>query len=353
MILIKKILILLLAAIMIVALVGCKQVEQSSTISNNTDSASEETPYSTYKNLPKDKYAYSEELGYVRPILIFEIPNDYVKPEYNKNIIATEEADSATFRNVYSDVSDFWIAHTGFSNLLEKKMKEYKNQNAWFRVIIRVWYDGEDQGYTRDDTLNYIKDLGATEIKQIEFSDCYTRSTDYVTELTAEMLNLLNDLGNCEIMLAQYPRNPEYSAVISDTMSIRLDKMTESDTVEVIAACVADKNNRYAEYQKVTVNNSYNSERFKPFTELANITYAEYNERIDKYLLDIAVRNDISEKIVISDDLPKVKKQSSEWRVTDDDLTEFCVGFNAVLTKAEILRLAEDEEIKVIYLAPQ
>ncbi len=288
----------------------------------------------------------------------FTLPENYIAPQYNGKLIAGEKPDPETLKIAWPDEERFWKSEEKYSKPtkeLQQKIDAYSGQDVWFRVIIKIWETYDNEEIFTEKTLNYLKSMGGYDIKPFNSSEG-NNIQDFEVSLTVQMIKLLEN-KYYQLFLGQYPRNPEHSRVISDTLSIKLDRIGENETIEVAAVCTADNDNLYGEHQHITVNRTYNSDRFKPFKELANISYAEYNRKIDKYLADIYERNNIEKKIIISDDLPLVKKVGSEWRlettINGDILTEFCIGFNANLTKSEILKLAKDSEIKVIYLAPE
>lgn len=370
MILIKKILILLLAAIMIATLVGCKSGNNNS-IPDNSDITNSEINDSQVKDekqpfennsKPVKKDTYKETIK-----SYLTIPEGYVAPVYNGRLIASEEFDKSAFEPVpdHVEIRPYEILELKPQGALKTKMEVHKGEQVWFRVNIqvRVSYGliAEDTlardyvEFAKPEVLSFLKAVGAHNIKN-DFSNISEGviSKHFEASLTKEMIDMLSN--KCfELTLAMQPRNPEYSVVIGDVLSVKLDRMLEGDSVEIIAVCPMDRSNTYAEAQLCAVNMDYNMSKFKPFKELANLTGAEYNEKIDKYLSDIFRRNNIANKIVASDNLPDVKanKRYLYRQYTTKDFESNCAGFNAVLTKAEILRLAEDEDIKVIYLAQQ
>ena len=370
MIFIKRILILALVAIMVVTLVGCKSEKNNPTSENsditnseinNTETKEENHPLEN-NSKPVKKDTYKETIK-----SYLTIPEGYVAPVYNGRLIASVEFDKSAFEPTpaYVEIRPYEILELKPQGALKTKMEEHKGEQVWFRVNIqvRVSYGliAEETlpidyiEFAKPEVLNFLKAVGAHDIKN-DFSNISegNQSRDFEASLTEEMIEMLSN--KCfQLTLAMQPRNPEYSVVIGDVLSVKLDRMLEGDTAEIIAVCAMDRDNVYAEEQLDGINMTYNEDRFKPHKEFANLTGAEYNEKIDKYLSDIFIRNNIAEKIVSSDTLPVIKASRNRLyrQYTTQNFEGACAGFNAVLTKAEILKLAEDEEIKVIYLAGQ
>ena len=366
MILIKKALSLLMIIGLLALTVGCNK-NPMEPHDNNIDSVNPNTNSSQEYQQKKD--VYKETL---RSYLT--MPEDYDIPIYNGKLVAgivpdgsNEIVRMSTGESSFPDTEVIYRL-TKPSYALENKMKEYEGKDVWFRVLvdIRSSYGlmgeySEDKAteyfsFTKSETLRFLEEIGAHNIKTEFNFTVATNSHSFEASMTAEMIKLF--LGKCFFLtLGQYPRNPIYPVTISDTVSAKLDIMSENDTAEIIAVCVIDKNSSYARQQNIIMNYEYNSDRFKPFTEFLGITRAQYNKKIEQYLSGIFLRNNITEKIVNSKDLPKVKLDCKEWELDKnfsfDSEEDIPLGFNAVLTKAEILKLAEDPEIKVIYLAPQ
>ncbi len=316
------------------------------------------------ENPPQKKDTYREVIK-----SYLTIPEGYVVPEYNGKLVAGETPDPMTLSSSSPAYGTGTIFVGGRTKALKNKMDEYEGQDVWFRVLVDIGIsyglikdDHPDSTsayfkFVREETISFLNAIGAHDLKtEVNLADG-NNWQELEVSLTAEMIEMLS--GKCyDFLLGQYPKNPEHSKIISETLSIRLDKMTDTDCVEVIAVCVTDEYNEYAAHQfrlrGVDINGKYNYDLFKPFEE-TDMTYWEYNKMIDEYLSDIAKRNDITEKIIVSDELPPIKFKGTETDlsrgVIGDMIESLVVGFNAKLTKAEILKLAEDEEIKVIYAA--
>ena len=194
------------------------------------------------------------------------------------------------------------------------------------------------------DEIAFAKSLGALNIIKAEkIVSCsnYGNGLNYYMEITADMVDKILERCIVDLDLAPPQRIDGYSDKISDTLTTKLAKMNDTDTLEIAAVTVYDEGNFYAFRQYIIANTIYNSQYFKetivPDTEM--ITAREVEKHVEK----IVKRLGLTEK--------RVEAQLNEEPDKENIPNDVSVGFNAVLTKAEILKLAEDSEIKVIYVA--
>ena len=255
---------------------------------------------------------------------------------------------------------------TYISSDLKEIMSEYEGQDVWFRVFFEftnlygmyALYDETREKYIDyndfratfiESEINYAKEIGALNIVREMSSDAPKK---YAMEVTADMINKIFERGNMSFDIAHPARIEGYSKKTSDTLTDRLSKMSDTDAIEVAAVSVYDNYNYYAYCQNIGVNFWYNNSLFKVFSQGYDMTFAECDALLEQTVVDILKRNNILEKRVVSDDLPQIGFGEVVYPHAAM-LEDIPVGFNAVLTKTEILKLAEDEEIKVIYLAGQ
>lgn len=180
-------------------------------------------------------------------------------------------------------------------------------------------------------------------------------TSTYIMELTADIINKIAERGTTSIYLALPERTGEYSKKISDTLTYYLEQMDDDDTIEIAAVSVLDLGNSYALDQNLTRNEFYNEENFKvwPFEE--TYTYEEFNKAVDNYINEIMVRNNIADKRILHDKLPWLGFEKHSWNndtftmIYNEGGAYITSGFNAILTKSEILSLVNEEEIKTLY----
>lgn len=185
-------------------------------------------------------------------------------------------------------------------------------------------------------------------------SEIYQNSLDdaYVMKLTADMINALAERGTSSIYLALPERTGEYSKKISDTLTYYLEQMDEDDTIEIAAVSVIDSKNGYASDQNLTRNFGYNYDIYKKWngkTPHEAGSYDKFNNLVENYINEIVERNGLSQKRIISDKLPEMGYGKVIYEHAIMFPSGINAGFNATLTKAEILSLVNDEEIKVLY----
>ena len=246
------------------------------------------------------------------------------------------------------------------SNSLTKALNDYKGQDVWFRLLANFedFPDYAEAGREYNDVLaeelQYVEQIG---VMNIEKADATTNSLGfykeqvYCMEATADMIEKLLARKCAQLTLNTPKREGSYSDKIADTTSYRLERINNSDAIEIVAVTAYDYACLYAVNQK-SANGNCNYGYNKDLEKFENITYAECDALLEQTVVDILKRNNILEKRVVSDDLPQIGF-GEEVYPHAAELEYIPVGFNAVLTKAEILKLAEDPEIKVIYLAPQ
>lgn len=253
---------------------------------------------------------------------------------------------------------------------LEDLMTQYEGQDVWFRVFFSftdlygmdALYEENKEKYTDykdfvatyiEAEINYAKEIGALNIVREMSSDA---PKDYAMEVTAEMINKIFERGTISFDIASPARIEGYSEKISDTLTDYLSKMDETQTVEVAAVTVYDTLNLYAGRQNIGYNERYNQELNKKFRKGTGKKLSESNAVLEATIEEIMMRNNILQSRVLHEGLPYLGFKNydhTDLRIRPSVFNECPIGFNAVLTKSEILKLAEDEEIKVIYLAPQ
>ena len=248
-----------------------------------------------------------------------------------------------------------WNLYTTPEDVIRERMEKQKDLSAKLQKLYGKITEIEQadranfQNEQIQKKLDIARNLGALNIINAkESSDCYFLTSTHIMEVTADMINQLVDSGYFKFALAPPARLDGYSDKISDSLTVKLSTMGDTDTIEVVVVAVADNYNSFAVSQKIPANRDYNSKYNKTLTkpkdyigytiDLINLT----NDYID----DIVNRNGLATKRVAKENLPKL---SPEIYVGKKEFYAVA-GFNAVLTKAEILSLANDPDVKVIYL---
>ena len=250
--------------------------------------------------------------------------------------------------------------HNFISNSLTKALNDYKGQDVWFRLLAHFQNFSEYAEAERKyadvlaEELQYAEQIG---VMNIEKADATTPSLGfykeylYCMEATADMIEQLLVRKCAQLTLGLPKREGDYNDKIFDTVTYKLERMGENDTTEIVAVSIYDCFDRYARIQDCA-NERHNSKYYKRMLGTEDKSSSEIEELLEKHVSDIIDRNGFTEKRIVSDNLPQIGfGKISNPR--DATLSKVIAGFNAALTKAEILKLAEDEEIKVIYLAQQ
>lgn len=226
---------------------------------------------------------------------------------------------------------------------LKEKMTEYSGKDVWFRVVAGYSVSEEDKNsYIQkiNEKLLRAEELGAKNILEVENpSDFYEEFNSYYMELTADMINTLYSDGDTSFYLAPPKRIEGFNNKISDTLTNHLSSMSDEDEKAIIAVLIYDFHNRYAGQQGVG-NCAYNNILSMGLDFEGG--FKDLDLKMEQKILNILERNTIEKKRIIDDTLPKIGGKD-DW--------ELVAGFNAILTKVEILKLAEDDDIKVIYSA--
>ena len=248
------------------------------------------------------------------------------------------------------------LANTSNPGATKQEREEIKKASS---EASKKYYDLKEADFQlylsniRESEFEFAKEIGASNIiPTASNSDTYGAENSYYMLLTAEMIEKMAERKTCSLALMPAPRTGEYSNKISDNLTYYLSQMTDTDTIQIVAVTVADNYNKYAYDSGIQVNINYNKDLYKPFSQGIGLSYDKFNNLLDEKIVEIMMRNNIAEKRVVNEKTQKASLLGDYYEKTpESQLESVSSGFNAVLTKAEILKLAEDEEIKVIYAA--
>lgn len=293
-------------------------------------------------------------------ILLASCNSDIGYNSDEKMIVTSAELQEFSFENISG------IGDNGISNLLNKALTKFEGRDVNFRVAIQC----EDIKY--NDTITFAKSIGAKNITNLTSSSEYTFDGVYTEmEVDARMIEKISALGGVKIYLALPERNLQYETTISDALARKLETMSDKDIVEVVIRTVADGSGEYLFSQNIHYNESFNQElrKFWDGASPIDVAYLEedkgytakkYNEDIEKYVNSILERNNIKDKRIFSDEftplgIPGLDKgyfvsTESLAEVTADYKRDTVAAFNADLTKAEILTISTDKDVRAIFL---
>ena len=185
-----------------------------------------------------------------------------------------------------------------------------------------------------DKRLEYAKSIGAKIVMSLSESsdiDCFSGFTvdAYIMELSADMINDMAAQGGYMFRMAPPARKEGYDPKISDYLTTLLDQAEYDAVFPVAVVCTADRYNEFARERGIAVNREYNAFLFKPLQIPENTDFEDYKKDIADYEKDIAERNNLS------------SERCSFGRY-------FGAGFEVRATKAEILSLIKDPDVKLI-----
>ena len=256
------------------------------------------------------------------------------------------------------------------SNDLTEKLQEYAGQDVLFRVRVGALKHGDGLS----DLLDFFNKIGSKNItKASDESDIVSGDleNDIIMEVTAEMIRKIADKKQCRLSLAPAKRVDGYDKKITDTLTDRLEKMSETDTIEVAVVLTIDVRNYYAYKQGIYANPDYNSEYVKELSVYDFLEsyeakghvwyhYKSYDTFVTSLVKSVIKKNNLGSKIIISSELPVSGCETafgthsgkvSARKDFENSRVATIAGFNAALTKAEILALTKDADVKAIYAA--
>jgi hypothetical protein len=190
--------------------------------------------------------------------------------------------------------------------------------------------------------MEFAKTIGAGNVESVEHSSGVTALyyEAYFMELTADMIDRMAKDGGYVFRLAPPKRSEGFSGKISDALTNVLEDSSDSETFAVVVVCAIDRWNSFATVRSLTRNPDYNSDLWHPFSgsDLSD-------EGVTSYINEIIERNSLLDKIRNSN--PDDAHYGMDAKYNSD--YSLAVGFEAELTKREIMDLVSDAEVKVIY----
>ncbi|HAN20375.1 MAG: hypothetical protein A2Y15_08025 [Clostridiales bacterium GWF2_36_10] len=243
------------------------------------------------------------------------------------------------------------------SSKFEKIRKEYDNLDFYrvrAREIYLKIYDIENsctKKYIEElkiEKIELIKSFGVTEIENNEMtsesSSYFGYYNAYIMELSEEMILTLAEHGGFAFKLAPPERVSGYERKISDSLTVLLEQAKDGDEFHVAVVSVIDERNNFMKNGRYyQCNYKYNSDLYKEWQNELNDELN--NENVRKYIDNILVRNNISDKRIYNER----HADFSITMITLDSIYIDSAGFEAKLTKDQIIALIADQDVKVIY----
>ena len=329
-------------------------IEHNMNVTNGVESPYHDWNFTVHDKLTEKMNEYKNQYVWFRVFVRVDIIDapEYLISKQAQNEIDTILEQAEKIKNEMNSIT--WNLYTTPENIINERMEKLKSLGNELQKLYDKCSEIEQvdranfQNEQIQKKLDIARDLGALNIVNAkESSDCNFKTTTYIMEVTANMINQLVDSGYFHFALAPPTRLDGYSDKISDSLTVKLSAMGDTDTIEITVVTVADNDNSFAVTQKIPANPDYNNQYNKPLTKPEN--YMGYTidliELINDYIYTIVNRNGLAEKRVPKETLPSLEPG------IDVGKKEFyaVAGFNAVLTKTEILSLTNDPDVKVMF----
>lgn len=271
--------------------------------------------YDNYKNEVSSNSAREESIRALEKELNQKWDEYYALLEKYKN---PDSSDSVTLAMVTEKEAEV--------KALSKRLSELKEQD-------------KNEYYTKtlEERMEFAKSAGAKNIESIAASSdevSHFRAT-YFMELSEDIIMRMAEHGGYTFRLASPKRIAGYDNRISDSLTVLLEQLGMGGTIHVAVVCDIDKFNEFTVSHGIPCNPQYNSNLNHAWEgEALN------NENVENYINSIVERSNMKEKRIRNEN-------ATDANVISKDV--IVAGFEAQLTKEEIVNLVSDNEIKVIY----
>lgn len=236
-------------------------------------------------------------------------------------------------------------------------LAELNEKEAYMRKCADAWETlrtEKENAYLSGITsarLEYAYTVGAENVKAFETSsDVYYYG--YVMELSADMINDMAAQGGYVFRMAPPERIEGYDVRISDYLTTLLEEAAEDELFHVAVVCTADLGNFFASERGISVNGRYNADLYRQWkispSGTGDVNVEKYDSLVD-HVNAVIERNGLTDRHIVDEKHPDVDVYLSQY---DEDgnllVCSAAVGFEVKATKAEILSLAEDPDVKLI-----
>ena len=238
---------------------------------------------------------------------------------------------------------------------LERIIRDYKDEEVFLDLIFVCHYKSPIA-----DINKFAADIKAKKISGPENQGDALIYHIIGTVATVENIKNSEYKGSyVDINWSSNLSKPEgYGVAISVSMSRLLEQMGNEEKIQVLVITVADKSNRYSNdmgHNLVGEGRQHSMDNFNKLKGGSVLSYSEYEELTKKYILQIIERNNILQEKIIKTDTrvglvySNEESYNGELKKGNVIINTLVSGFTAMLTKSEILALAEDEDVKVIH----
>lgn len=317
----------------------------------------------------------------VELFIAYEDYNEYRPSAANEERLQALLREKEEALNAYQEAENA-LRGTEDGALREARAKELEEKEALMKEASRQYDEcsaADMEAYCLDilnRRLDYLQGLGTSLSPIADSSDVTAAAASkgyaYFAELSQGDIASLAARGGYLFRLAPPDRRKGYDPKIADYLTNRLDVAQEGEALRVAVVCSADRFNRFAEERGIPVNPEYRADGYRPWPEIPPviteysadgrpltadgspaISWQDYSAQIAAYVDEIVERNGLTDKRIVRDgraDAYIDEHTFNSYRGDADAyLHAITAGFEAALTKEEILSLVQDEEVKAVY----
>lgn len=286
--------------------------------------------------------------------VIVEILTTYEDYEEAREYLKTIEELNALHETLMESCDAYAEAKEAFDqNKDESKrtelLAELQEKESYMRACGDQWgalYAEKERAYldsVLDARLEYIYTVGATNVRPFEGSSDFVDG-GWLMELSEDMIDDMAARGGYSFRMAPPERIEGYDVRIADHLTALLEEAAGDEMFHIAVITTADRYSAFASYRYLSVNWEYNADLFRSWQPRPygsdGLSWEECLDMLVHYVDDIVERNGLTDRRIFNDKSPDV--QIGEFD------TLIYAGFEANATKAEILSLAEDPDIKLI-----
>lgn len=247
-----------------------------------------------------------------------------------------------------------------YGKQMERIMATYGEQDVLLHYVVFFKLVNRESPLKGKDVEKFAKDIGA--LKIYEGNDVITLPVGgYGIIGTPQSVRNIEKMGytSCfiQMMKLETSRPDGYSNVISDSLATMIDNMEDDEKIEVVVTTVISYRVWVYRYSHMPSSNRGRGKSFENFNKLKisnkELSYDECVQLAEQFTNNVAQRNNITqEKLLDGKVIAEVSGTKEDFAVPGSygkPQDHIFSGFAAKLTKAEILALAEDEDIQIIH----
>lgn len=242
---------------------------------------------------------------------------------------------------------------------MKRIMETYGDQDVLLHYVVA--FKLKDRESPLKDVDKFAKDIGALKVYYNDEDRPFPVGA-YGVIGTPQTVRNIEKAGysSCFIQMfkVETPRPRGYTDAISDSLATLLEQMDDDEKIEIVATTVVSNQTWAYRYSHMPSSNQGRGKSFENFNRLKtsnkDLSYDECTQLAVKFTNNIVLRNNISkEKLLDGKVIAGVSGTKEDFAIPNSSYGKpqdhIYSGFAARLTKAEILALAEDEDVKIIH----